>query len=125
MQDEEAERFNPRVHPVEPGMLDVRVFDQDQVWVDVNGRAHDLTSMSFDYLVNVNAHAERFAPTLYARHLFARPVDVVTPRPAGSAPLPDPAWQWVQSTPLVRRLLELIVLATEHPQPRPPSSDPR
>lgn len=37
----------------EYGSMDLRVFMQDEVWVDIAGEVHPLETMSHDYLLNV------------------------------------------------------------------------
>ena len=41
---------------VRKGNLDLRVFEQDIYWVNINGEPFELTEMSQDYLRNVKIH---------------------------------------------------------------------
>lgn len=102
-----------------PDRLDLRVFDQDVYWVDRFGTPHRLDDMGVDYLANVVMHLREnrqyfFIGTL-RRHVLqidgdlelgrtpAQPVTV----PRFGEPLPTPE-AWLDGTPLMRRLLELL-----------------
>ena len=99
--------------------LDMRVFDQDTYWVDRFGAAHRLDDMDIYYLVNVVMHLREHCMYLFVGTLFHRaleidgglelgrtPVDAVR-LPTGPEPLPN-AKAWLDSTPLMRRLLKLL-----------------
>ena len=102
-----------------PDRLDLRVFDQDVYWVDRLGAPHRLDEMDVDYLANVVMHLREnrhdfFNGTL-RRHalqidddleLGRTPAQPVT-LPRFGEPLPT-AEAWLEGTPLMRRLLELL-----------------
>jgi hypothetical protein len=103
-----------------PGQLDLRVFDQDTWWVDRTGAAHLLDEMSDDYLRNVigflyervaEYHAAtccRIACQAAGDVLLGRVNgDLLTLQLGGSTVVDVEPRTWLESTPLLRRLLAL------------------
>lgn len=92
-----------------PGALDLRVFDQDQVWVDILGVPHALHEMDDTYRANVIGHLYEHAD-LYLRGVVRdefteTAVAALTgERPPDRADRPADAVGWVEATPLMRRL---------------------
>lgn len=101
----------------EPGTLDLRVFDQDEWWVDRNQTPHMLTDMSVLYVERVIDMLESLAEYYYLmtvrRDLLQRmgdemlgrvPTDTVA-ESAGVTPLRDLTPQaWLEGSPLMRAL---------------------
>jgi hypothetical protein len=101
----------------EYGTLDLRVFDQDVWWVDIEQRPHRLTEMSDEYIANVIAHLQTHAKMHYhgtlrraclqihGDLLLGRiPTEVVADA-LGATPLTDLTPQeWLEGTPLMRAL---------------------
>lgn len=101
----------------EPGMLDLRVFEQDTWWVDREGCPHRLTQMSDDYLHNVidflGASVDAFHLAALSRTVVEMLRETLTGVPgvetlacaAGAPTLGDvtPA-AWLEGTPLMRSL---------------------
>lgn len=58
-------RFPAWVRTVEPGTLDRRVLDQDQLWITFESQALTLAEMPSDHLRNVRAMLETHAPRLH------------------------------------------------------------
>ncbi|TQL47399.1 hypothetical protein FB562_0457 [Homoserinimonas aerilata] len=78
-----------------PGLLDLRVFDQDLWWVDVVRRPHRVADMSGEYLANVIDSLRRGKVDFcQAYHCQYRGVAV-----------PVDAHKWLESTALMRGLL--------------------
>lgn len=98
-------------------MLDLRVFDQDVWWVDRFGRPHLIAEMDAEYVESVISHLEERVVGFYydsmRRSLVQMLGDTLHGRvnadvvaSAAGAPGMDeltPA-QWLESTPLMRRL---------------------
>lgn len=103
-----------------PGQLDRRVFDQDRYWVDAYGVGHELVQMSEQYRKNVLAFLRGRAEEFHAGYMLyvagCVAVDALQGRVSGdllSMELGVPLVHemepndWLESTPLVRRLLAL------------------
>ena len=101
----------------EAGILDLRVFDQDQWWVDRNHTPHMLTDMSVLYVERVIDLLESLAEYYYLmtvrRDLLQRMGDEMLGRvstdtvaeSAGVTPLRDLTPQaWLEGSPLMRAL---------------------
>ncbi|NUR14913.1 hypothetical protein [Terrabacter sp. C0L_2] len=101
----------------EAGILDLRVFDQDQWWVDRNQTPHMLTDMSALYVERVIDMLESLAEYYYLmtvrRDLLQRIGDEMLGRlstdnvaeSAGATPLRDLTPQaWLEGSPLMRAL---------------------
>ena len=79
-----------------PGLLDLRVLDQNQVWVDVLRTPHriaDRTDVTDDYLVNIIGWVQHFADSLSEG--WAHMHDV---------PAPTNPKIWLETTTLMRGL---------------------
>ncbi|TRW45593.1 hypothetical protein [Georgenia yuyongxinii] len=92
-----------------PGRMDLRVFDLDQVWVDIVGVPHALHEMSLEQRSNVTAHVLQYADhyrAAVARDAFTEAVvALIDGTRAPHVPdLPADPREWVESTPLMRRL---------------------
>jgi hypothetical protein len=57
---------------VQPGTLDLRVLDQDRIWIDETGRVHLLAEMDEPYLTNVLTFLLSHGRTLQRRLAIAR-----------------------------------------------------
>lgn len=78
-----------------PGCLDVRVFDQDQIWVDALRVPHlitDRTDMTDDYLRTLVTFLTDHAEHMLRGYLRCYPIVVSDPR------------DWLESTALMRGL---------------------
>lgn len=89
---------------------------QTRVWTDVHGNTHRLQDMTVNYLRNVLSHLEHRADELYEAEndaiVRAQLVEVFEPwrHPHGVPPLEfATAREWLQSTPLVKAIMELLV----------------
>lgn len=49
---------------VEPGRIDLRILEQDRIWIDLHGNAHWLTAMVDSYLRNVRGVLLERAPQM-------------------------------------------------------------
>jgi hypothetical protein len=103
-----------------PDALDLRVFDQDQYWVDRNGDPHRLTEMTAEYLENVAAMLEARASEFHLVMVQRQSVQAigdalmgtvsgdVLAAELGIGTLDDVTPSaWLASTPLHRRLRQL------------------
>lgn len=101
----------------ERGRLDLRVFDQDVWWVDIEQRPHRLEEMSDDYIANVIKHLEihvesyyrgtlrRSLYQIYGDLLQGRISTEVVAEALGATPLTElTAREWLDGTPLMRAL---------------------
>ncbi len=100
--------------------LDLRVFDQDEWWVDRLGHPHLLVEMPDDYRINVilflrefaveyhAANAMREAATALGEAMLGRTAFAVLAPDIGAARVIDcePS-AWLEATPLMRRLRAL------------------
>ena len=113
-----------------PDRLDLRVFDQDVYWVDRFGTPHRLDEMDVGYLTSVVMHLREncryfFIGTL-RRHVLQIDGDLELGRspvlpvtlPTFGEPLPTPV-AWLDGTPLMRRLLELLSVPSPTDWPGP------
>jgi hypothetical protein len=107
------------------GKLDIRVFEQDLWWVDQTGAPHLLTEMSEEYLTNVLKHLYSNLEYFHAVSGLRFAIEqVLTVLPTPGAPANMEAYEeyvngktspedlaaaeWLYSTPLVKRLLQLL-----------------
>lgn len=103
-----------------PDTLDLRVFDQDRFWVDRHGTAHLLDAMPDDYRRNVIVflveRTDRFWVDACLRAAIQAAGDALLGRVSGEilvAAAGGPAVadlapsDWLESTPLMRRLRQL------------------
>jgi hypothetical protein len=101
-----------------PDALDLRVFDQDVYWVDHNGDPHRIDEMGEGYIANVVAmlteRAGEFHNSSVLRETLQTAGDALQGRVNGSviaaglgigSVADTDATTWLQSTPLMRRLL--------------------
>lgn len=99
------------------GSLDLRVFEQDVYWVDINQRPHRIDQMTALYRRNVIRFLsgnQDYYFVMWARlhllrlvaGLLTGGVDGDTRAPALGNPAQDDLWpgEWLESTPLMRRL---------------------
>ena len=106
--------------------LDLRVFDQDKWWVDHLGRPHRLEEMSAGYRRAVCHYLRRLAPSLHAAMALREVleacdaadgsiswVDIASELGLPTIGSHDP-WQWLESTPLFRRLTRLLTDDDDH-----------
>ncbi|TRW44403.1 hypothetical protein [Georgenia yuyongxinii] len=92
-----------------PGEMDLRAFDQEQVWVDILGVPHALHEMSIAHRSNLISHLLKFASHyrlgIARRDLIDTSAELVD---RGAAPeiqdKPARSREWVESTSLMRRL---------------------
>lgn len=98
------------------GKLDLRVFDQDVYWVDRAGRPHVLAEMSLEYQANVIMFLREFADSYHAAQALRATAQFVGDTMLGLPPvegldpeeiIDTPALEWLESTPLLRRLRHL------------------
>lgn len=100
------------------GSLDLRVFEQDVYWVDVQGQAHLLTEMEEDYLFNVLAFLFNQAEYYYVGMLNKVTVELffMDKEPEASnhvlgsirSLVGVSATEWLNSTVLVKKINELL-----------------
>lgn len=107
------------------GQLDLRVFEQDVWWVDVHGTPHLLTEMSTEYLNNVLGHLFRNLEFFHLGNglryaienlLAVLPVQEAPDNfqayqayiDAKESPLNSVAAVWLNETPLVKRINEIL-----------------
>jgi hypothetical protein len=67
-----AQAVIDRRERVQPGTLDLRVLDQDRIWIDESGRVHLLAEMDEPYLTNVLTFLLVRGRTLQRRLAVAR-----------------------------------------------------
>lgn len=103
--DKAAERGDdelPEVHDyaaVPPGSLDLRVFDQGEVWVDVLRVPHTISEISDEYVLNLIAWNRRWAESNHAAYTSRWNV-----RAAALGPV-----EWIQQIPLYLALVDEVV----------------
>ncbi|WP_160010049.1 hypothetical protein [Nocardioides sp. AX2bis] len=104
--------------------LDLRVFDQDQWWVDRTGTPHLLQDMSVEYLGNVIEFLLEHRDGFYAdtiRRWFVQSLgdQLLFDEPGGellAAVAGGPDWdevapeEWLESTPLMRKLRRSVTV---------------
>lgn len=101
----------------EYGRLDLRVFDQEVWWVDIEQRPHRLTEMSAAYIANVIAFLEQHRDYYYAETtrrlviqlagdlMLGRVPDEVVAGELGAPKHTDlTPEEWLEATPLMRAL---------------------
>jgi len=94
------------------GKLHAAIFHQAQWWTDVHGAAHRLTEMSSAYRRNVIRHLLENAEYFHLMQRLYRSLDRLEdtlngmPHPEPD-PLPHDAFEWIETTALMRRLREL------------------
>lgn len=100
--------------------LDLRVFEQNEWWVDRRGVGHRLVEMSEEYRRNVISHLLMFCPSYHAGMAMKEAIESYCalledeqPWAAAARELGIPmlfeveAQTWLESTPLMRRLRAL------------------
>ena len=102
------------------GYLDTRVLQQNVVWVNIRGKAMFLIDMPKDYLRNVIGFLHRNAHEWWQREIifdsleaaFLQTVDAdeeaATAQAHRRSLLDQGPTEWIEATPLMRRLLELV-----------------
>lgn len=102
----------------EPGTLNLYVFDQDEVWLDVVGTPHRLHEMTITYRANVINHLLQRAEHFYQAKLEQWQIaDLLAAHQDGEddqPPLPGDPVEWIESTPLMRRLRTMTPEWEEH-----------
>lgn len=111
--------------------LDLRVFEQDVWWVDRYGQEHLLTEMDTDYLRAVKMHMLQYSKTHHAGAKRRYSIEVaLTESVFTKRDLTDyegyrsyvltkrdprlvEAFEWLESTPLYRRIGELLEARTK------------
>ena len=103
---------------VQPGTLNLRVLDQDRIWIDQTGRVHLLAEMDEPYLANVLSFLVDHAPALKQRLAIARVCELLDGVDKNLEPVEighiavlaidaleqeDPA-AWLNATPLARAI---------------------
>lgn len=89
----------------ESGTLNLDVFDQDEVWLDVVGVPHLLHEMTITYRANVINHVLQRAEYFYQAKLEQRHIaELLAAHQDDEPPLPEDPLEWIESTPLMRRL---------------------
>lgn len=106
-----------------PNSMDLRVFDQGIYWVNAQGVPFLLEEMSRDYLLNVMNHLFNSVDFMYVSVMKKYAVELMIAAQkstTGKLPPNHPAvaaamsiqakspGEWLNSTPLVRRLSELL-----------------
>lgn len=90
----------------EPNRLWPWVFEQHQVWVDVNGTEHEIESMPLDYVENVIRFCRRRAVSIYVLVADGRDhegsLDMESDEPPLSVGIDFNGW--LEQTPLMRAL---------------------
>lgn len=103
-----------------PGMLDLRVFDQEEYWVDASGNGHRLVDMSDSYRSAVVEFCLRNCSGYFTAHTRVTARAVLQMAAHGDTTdrliavaiaenmleLKDP-WTWLEGTPLLRALRAL------------------
>lgn len=106
-----------------PDSLDIRVFEQDVYWVNTQGEPFRLDEMSHEYRLNVINFLFNDAEHMYITMLKKYALTIIREvQKSGTGPLPldhplmvaavslnekNPV-EWLNSTPLVKRLSELL-----------------
>lgn len=107
------------------GRFDMRVFEQANWWVDINGDAHSLEEMSSDYLANVIAHLYSNIEHFYLGSSLRFSIEnILALAPTDGAPNDFEGYrkyvssrvspqtmdesEWLKSTPLVLRILSIL-----------------
>jgi hypothetical protein len=103
--------------------LDIRVFEQDVYWVNTHGEPFRLDEMSHEYRLNVINFLFNDAEHMYVSMLKKYAIEIigeVQKSETGTLPLDHPLMvaatslneknpvEWLNSTPLVKRLSELL-----------------
>lgn len=104
------------------GQMDKRVFEQDVYWVDIKGVPHLLEEMSEEYRINVIMFLResvnyfymeavlRFAALITSDALLGRQSGELIAYELGTPTITDlTPEQWLESTPLMRKLRLLTV----------------
>lgn len=104
--------FSPDGH--RPGVIHTWTFDQEELWIDNQGREHLLLDMDIEYIKNVLVFlqngAERFRWAYRMQHAA---VAYDEANPEGPSWSPDVfnqhARRWLLDLPLIQRLMEIVV----------------
>jgi hypothetical protein len=122
LEDTELNHF-PIVEEHVYGTMDLRVFLQDEIWVDIAGTVHQLEDMSHDYLFNVMkmlfTDMEQHHDALlewYAVGVMIFMAGIVNPTEKqrleflsdASETIEHKAAEWLSSTPLMIRIDKLL-----------------
>jgi len=108
------------------GTMDMRVFLQDEVWVNIAGHVFNLEDMSDDYLSNVidmfmdDENASRYQQQMllwYATGMLLFISEQVQPTPQERISFLDeaeaivdlPPKEWIANTILMKRIVEILV----------------
>jgi hypothetical protein len=87
----------------EPGLINLEVLEQRDVWIDAHLRVHGVATMDAGYRANVAAFLIWQAPR-YARHLDA--LDALDLLEVGWVEPRDPE-RWMRARPIFRALLDV------------------
>src|SRR5690625_1036138 len=91
-----------------PGTLNLWVFEQDEVWLDVVGTPHLLHEMTITYRANGIAHLLKHVEYFYQAKVEQRQIaDLLAAHQDGQDEqplLPEDPTEWLEATPLMRRL---------------------
>ena len=101
------------------GKLDIRVFEQDIWWVDIAGHQHVLAAMSQDYLRNVLIFLFEGAHSFHLTVIAKRAIEFADAAVirgdeaylsflAHESRIPSGTIEWLRSTPLVKRIDNLL-----------------
>ena len=105
--------FATTAHHMAPDHLDLRVLEQEELWVDKQARVHRLDQMSAAYLLNVALYLNERATEQHQQVLLANTLEQAWATLTGveQPPRQDPTTkhrEWLAATPLCRRLMTLI-----------------
>lgn len=102
------------------GNMDLRVFEQDKYWVNINGEPFLLDEMEQDYLFNVMSHlftnVENFYVAIVRRAAIDLILNALSNSLSGEPPMVEQLHgigsvtpvEWLNSTPLVKRIHVLL-----------------
>jgi len=103
--------FEEIARAMHPGEFDLRVLEQDQLWVDERARVHRLEEMGVAYQINVLLFCREHAPHWHGTHLLneldGRFDEIFDLLPTSKADRDKAALAWIEHRALYRRLLTL------------------
>jgi hypothetical protein len=96
-----------------PGIMDNRVFDQGEYWVDCQGVPHRISEMSFEYLANVVMFLREDAAFFYVNTVRRKVMGMVlgdaeVDSDALNSLLEQEPGAWIESNPLMISLLAAV-----------------
>lgn len=100
------------------GHLDLRVFEQDVYWVNIQGVAFKIEEMSVDYIDNVIAHIREHSDMFHLRMIEKMTLEIIQDAldgkenaeviafEMGNSIAHQTATEWAESNVLMRKLLK-------------------